>query len=117
MGTTTDEADTTTLDTLLRVLSDPARRRILSKIREHDPRNRVEFTPEEFITPDDYRGHLRVELYHVHLPKLASEEFIDWNQETETITPGPNFEDIRPVLTLLEEHQEKLPGTWTTLPD
>lgn len=114
MGTATDEVTTTTLETVFTVLSDPTRRRILENIRAHNPRTSAEITLEDFVTSNDDRDHLRIELYHAHLPKLASEDFIDWDRKTGTITRGPKFEEICPLLTLLEEHEEKLPGEWST---
>lgn len=114
MGTTTDEATTTTLETVFGILSDPTCRRVLAEIRAGDPRTSAEFTPEDLVPSNDDRDHLRLELYHAHLPKLASEGFIDWNRETGTITRGPQFEEVRPLLALLAEHEEKLPGEWST---
>lgn len=117
METTTDEASSTTLETAFTALSNPTRRRILATMSAHNPRTDVEFELADFITPTDDCDRLQTELYHAHLPKLASEDFINWNRETGTVTHGSNFEEIRPVLTVLAEHEEKLPGEWPSSSD
>ena len=50
-----------------------------------------------------------MELYHVHLPKLDSLEFVDWLKDDWIIEPGPRWNDIEPILTVLHEHLNELP--------
>jgi hypothetical protein len=52
------------------------------------------------------------EMYHVHLPKLAEYGFIEWNRDTHEVTKGPNFDDISPLLELLNRHSDRLPDGW-----
>jgi hypothetical protein len=48
-------------------------------------------------------------MQHVHLPKLADHGFIDWDQDTQRVTKGPQFDEIEPLLTVLSENQDVLP--------
>lgn len=53
-----------------------------------------------------------IRLYHIHLPKLAAAGFIEWDREANKVEKGPQFEEIRPLLELMEEHRETLPDGW-----
>ncbi|NIC00572.1 helix-turn-helix transcriptional regulator [Halobacterium sp. R2-5] len=100
------------LATVFRTLSDPTRRHILSKLRRHTPQPLVELEYEAFHESADEREPPHVHLYHGHLPKLDSAGFVDWDRETDTVSRGPNYEEIRPVIDLLAENQEELPADW-----
>ncbi len=47
-----------------------------------------------------------ISMHHIHLPKLAEYGFIEWNQDDNLVTQGPCFDEIRPQLRLLAEHQD-----------
>ena len=49
---------------------------------------------------------------HVHLPKLERYGFIDWNQDINQVSKGPNFEETRPLLEMLVAHEDELPDGW-----
>lgn len=51
-------------------------------------------------------------MQHLHLPKLADYEFIEWNKDTHEVTKGPKFDEIRPLLELLATHEDELPADW-----
>ncbi|MFC7155252.1 hypothetical protein ACFQPA_07260 [Halomarina halobia] len=51
-----------------------------------------------------------IQMHHVHLPKLADHGFVRWDREAGTVTRGPQFDDIRPLLTVLIENRDDLPG-------
>ncbi|MEF8809109.1 DUF7344 domain-containing protein [Natronomonas sp.] len=53
-----------------------------------------------------------IELKHNHLPKLADAGYIEWDRETGRISKGPNFDEIEPLLELLENHADELPPDW-----
>jgi hypothetical protein len=55
---------------------------------------------------------LQTELVHVHLPKLADRGYISWNREENTISKGPNWDDIAPLLELIDTHRDELPEGW-----
>lgn len=54
----------------------------------------------------------KVILYHQHLPHLDTLGYIDWDRETETIAKGWNFEEVLPLIEVLEDKQGTLPGSW-----
>jgi len=47
-----------------------------------------------------------------HLPALEEAGFIEWDRETGTISKGPRFDEIEPVLELIENHPDELPPDW-----
>nr|WP_161493145.1 hypothetical protein [Natrarchaeobaculum aegyptiacum] len=51
-------------------------------------------------------------LHHAHLPKLDEAGFIEWNPDSKTITCGPRFDEIAPLVELLVDHQSELPASW-----
>ncbi len=75
---------------------------------EHDTKS---YVGEESPSESDLERSM-IEMKHVHLPKLEAYGFIDWDRETHEVTKGPKFEEIRPLIELLEEHQEALPAGW-----
>ncbi|WP_254530436.1 helix-turn-helix domain-containing protein [Natrinema gelatinilyticum] len=109
---TTEIEPETALDELFEILSHPTRRRILSTLANRNPRDEEEFQTEAFTPDDDNLEQFLLQLSHLHLPKLAEAEFIDWNRETNTITRGSRFEEIQPLITLMQEHQDELPDGW-----
>lgn len=54
--------------------------------------------------------------YHVHLPKLAEYDYIDWDRDAHVVTRGPDFDDVRPLLQLLDDHPDDRAATRSTLP-
>jgi hypothetical protein len=47
-------------------------------------------------------------MVHCHLPKLASTALVTWDRDTGRVSRGPKFDDIRPLLALLEAHTNEL---------
>jgi len=52
---------------------------------------------------------LEVQLHHTHLPKLENNGVIEWDQDTQTVSRGPHFDDIEPVLRLFAANQDRFP--------
>ncbi len=52
------------------------------------------------------------ELRHNHLPKLEEAGYIEWDREAGEISEGPRFEEIKPILELIENHADELPPGW-----
>ena len=103
------------LSDLFEALSHEYRRRVLIAVAQQNPQDEDEIVSE--ATDDDHEDdealeQLQLELYHAHLPKLDEAGFIDWDRESETITRGPRFEEIEPLLKLIHEHQDELPDGW-----
>lgn len=63
-----------------------------------------------------YRGSSEdendLQLRHDHLPKLAEAGYIEWDRETGAIGPGLRFDEIEPLLELIEDHADQLPDDW-----
>lgn len=49
---------------------------------------------------------------HYYLPELEDRGVIDYDQENNIITKGPNFEELEPLLELIDNHQDELPKDW-----
>lgn len=53
-----------------------------------------------------------IELIHNHLPRLETGEYIEWDRETGEISRGPCFDEIEPLLDVVERNAEDLPQHW-----
>nr|WP_225333464.1 hypothetical protein [Halomicrobium urmianum] len=53
-----------------------------------------------------------VRLLHTHVPKLEENGYVEWKQEAQSLEKGPAFDEIRPALRMLREHEEALPNGW-----
>lgn len=93
-------------------LSDPVRRRILVALANRNPRAGDEFTSEDFSVDGEDAERLKTALYHNHLPQLHESGFIDWDSDTNTVTRGPRFDEIAPLVGLLDDHADELPEGW-----
>lgn len=49
-------------------------------------------------------------MVHNHIPKLEACDYID--QDGDVVKAGEDFEEIEPVLELLEENSDELPDGW-----
>jgi len=105
-------AERDSLNTMFDVLSHGARRQILVELADHNPRTEAEFETEEFVADAGNPDSPEIQLHHIHLPKLADAGFINWDSQTETITRGPRFSEIEPLLVVIDEHQDTLPVDW-----
>lgn len=100
------------LDQTFTALAHPIRRRILTAIADDNPRHQVEFETAEFGPDDADRETIELELRHRHLPHLDEAGFVDWRRRTGEVTRGEAFEEIRPLLELMDDRREELPGDW-----
>ncbi|MFB6074106.1 MAG: hypothetical protein ABEJ89_03755 [Haloarculaceae archaeon] len=91
-----------TLDRALGALGHPLRRAVLVRIRGPDGAVTV-----EDIAVDE---QAMAALYHHHLPRLARAGYVE--RRSDAIRPGPRFEEVAPLVALLDEHRERLPGEW-----
>ena len=55
---------------------------------------------------------LEIQLIHNHLPKLVDAGYIQWDRDTGEISKGPRFDEIEPLLALIENHDDELPAGW-----
>lgn len=112
MGRQAEELSSTTLETALDALADPYRRQLLTALIVDNPQDDDDRDPLDVIESPAKPDVLETELYHVHLPKLEERGFIDWNQETGKVSKGPNWDDIAPLITLIDKHRDELPDGW-----
>jgi hypothetical protein len=84
-------------------------------------RRLVLFTLERGYTTNEsdlvFRGpgdedDVEEELLHHHLPKLVEAGYIEWDRETGEISKGPRYDEIEPLLALIEDHADELPPGW-----
>ncbi|RQG95496.1 DUF7344 domain-containing protein [Natrarchaeobius chitinivorans] len=108
---TTVQRERATLDELFDVLSKPPRRRILTALADTNPSEDAEFVPRDFA-PNGRREDVLPRLHHSHLPKLDEADFIEWNPHSKTITHGPSFDEIEPLVELMIDHEDELPADW-----
>lgn len=99
-------------DDLFEALSNPYRRQLLVALLDHNPQDDHDRDPLDLVSDDIEPDVLELHLFHNHLPKLEEMGFIAWDRETNEISKGPDWEEIEPLLTLIESHQDELPNGW-----
>lgn len=101
----------TCLGEMFHVLADVHRRRLLIALLEHNPQNARELRiPKDTHPGENELKQLTTEMHHTHLPKLDGTGFIEWDRDSKAISKGPRFEEIRPLLELLDTHADELPA-------
>ncbi|MFC7203678.1 ArsR family transcriptional regulator [Haloferax namakaokahaiae] len=111
--TGTSQQPRPSLDTLLDVLSNRFRRRLLVALLEHNPQSdRDTHIPNDGPHDENEVDVLTLQVVHVHLPKLDAAGFVEWNRRANSISKGPRFEEIRPLLELMRDHADELPDDW-----
>lgn len=99
------------VDDALDALGHIQRRKLLFALLDHDPQDDSPTILADSEDEADALEHL-VGMNDVHLPKLAEYGYINWNRDAHEVTHGPNFDDIRPLLELLADHEDELPENW-----
>ena len=97
---------------MLDALADPYRRQLLVALTEHNPRGDDDRDPLGLLSASEKQTVNDADLVHNHLPKLEQHGFIEWDREANTVSKGPRFDDIEPVITLIHEHRDGLPDGW-----
>lgn len=96
-------------DEQLELIADGTRRRFLIALLADAPGD----TPIEITDRvGDTETTEMIEMQHVHLPKLEDSGFIHWDRENHLVLQGPQFDEIKPLLTLLHDHANDLPDEW-----
>ena len=52
---------------------------------------------------DDQQKQVRRSLYHIHIPKLVTEDVVSFDESTETITPGENTTQAQLVVNKVRD--------------
>lgn len=100
------------IDVVLGVRASDYRRVLLLDLLEH---GRVELGTRTGAIADGSGvdpENLQPELFHVNLPKLEAAGFVEWDRKNDAIEPGPRFEEVSPMLELLNDHADELPDGW-----
>jgi DNA-binding MarR family transcriptional regulator len=99
-------------DTAVAALSNPYRRQLLVALLEHNPQDDDDRDPLDLLSETEESTVLESELVHNHLPKLEKMGYITWDRPTNEISKGPKWDEIAPLLTLINDHQDELPDGW-----
>ncbi|MFC6873678.1 DUF7344 domain-containing protein [Halobellus marinus] len=97
---------------VFKALANSSRRQLLFALFDAQPQDGDHLDPLDLLvdgaTTDDLAA-IRLELRHFHLPKVADMGFIEWHRESGTLSMGPNWEEIAPLLQLMHDHRDELP--------
>lgn len=102
-----DTSEGSKLDRILGILSRRQRRLILVTLRQSGPIHQSDVL---LRGPD--AEDAEVPLHHVHLPKLEETGYIEWDRETGMLSEGPRFDEIAPIIDLMETYADELPHNW-----
>lgn len=101
------------MDEIFRLLSHVDRRRLLVALLDHDPqRDEPISVLDDLQVGDRDERRFQVAMVHSHLPLLEDAAVVMWDRDSHEVLAGPRFEDVRPLLELLDEHAADLPGEW-----
>lgn len=98
------------VDEMADALADVHRRKLLVALLEHSPQDHSPVGISD--SENDAALGDSVSMNHVHLPKLADYGFIDWDEKRHEVSKGREFDEIRPLLELLDAHEDELPDDW-----
>lgn len=96
------------VDRIFDTLSQRRRRVILLLLK----REAIDTTEDVIVRGNSDPDTSDIPLTHNHLPKLADAGYIDWDRDTGEIAKGPRFDEIEPLLELLENHADEFPPDW-----
>lgn len=105
-----NKAQTSSFEDVLDAMAHVQRRKLLLSLTDHNPQNDSPVVVDSDEDADAVERFLRMK--HVHLPKLEKYGFIDWDEDGHEVTKGPNFDEIKPLLKLLNDHDDELPADW-----
>ena len=96
----------TSFDTHLDALGHVDRRRLLlALLNAEEAALPIELDQPEYETAD---RDVLVSFHHSHLPKLEDLGFVDADPDQHSVTRGPRFEEIKPLLEHLDTHRDRL---------
>lgn len=98
-------------DAAFRAIENDHRRRLLFSLLERDREDDVPLA-DAAAGPDAGDREVDLVLYHVHLPMLEDRGIVEWDRESGSVRRGPDFEEVRPLLELLDRHRDELPDGW-----
>ncbi|SHL34476.1 hypothetical protein SAMN05444342_3595 [Haladaptatus paucihalophilus DX253] len=99
------------LDDVLDVLANRYRRRLLLTLIDQNDQDDDTQGPGDVTIEDEELNLPKIQMVHTHLPKLEDMGLIEWNRDSNEVKKGPKFEDIRPLLESMRDH-DNLPDGW-----
>ena len=96
------------VDRILESMSHRHRRLILLLLKEET----IETTDDVMARGNSGLETSEIQLTHNHLPKLEDAGYLEWDWDTGEISKGPRFDEIEPLLELIENHADELPSDW-----
>lgn len=94
------------LDGVFRTLAKAPQRRVLCALAQCDGPIDLETLGEETVIDAHRWTEHQIALYHIHLPELDDEGFIDWDRERRVIETGAQFEEVRPFVEILNDDRD-----------
>lgn len=104
-----DEDPHVSLDLVLNALADRYRRKLLTELLNDNPQDINSFIASKVNGKNITAEQLKIRMAHIHLPKLEDAGFIEWNQDTHDAQRGSRFEEIYPLVELLNNHTDEPP--------
>lgn len=99
------------LSSFLDLLASPYRRRLLMTLLDHNPEDEASI-PLDLASSDEELDELLIQMTQIHLPEMEKLGVVQWDRENNFVTKGPAFDELRPVLELIERNPDELPDEW-----
>ena len=104
-------------DDAVEALGHRYRRRLLLALLDHNPQDDDDAQNAEealgtVAGAETNETLIATKLVHNHLPKLEELGYIAWDRESGNISKGRDWDEIEPLLKLLNEHADELPDGW-----
>ena len=87
------------------------RRKLLVALLKGDSRDEVTVVLKDSDGVYSVTEH-RLPIGREHLSELAENEYVEWDTESQTVSAGPNFDEISPLLQSLTTHDDDPPPDW-----
>ena len=96
------------IDQIFENLSNNHRRLILLLLKQ----GAVETEADVMVRGRNNSTESEMALIHNHLPRLDEAGYIEWDRDSGELSKGPRFDEIEPLLELIESHADELPDNW-----
>lgn len=90
-------------DEVLGALSRPLQRRVLLTVAACEEPIALDTLGDKTMMDAHRWNEHQIALYHLHLPQLADMELIHWDRQDRIIKEGERFEEVRPLLNLIDD--------------
>lgn len=88
------------IDSVMDALKNRTRRRILMALVGDSTETSIDSLVRQIT-----REKPRTRLHHNELPRLANAEYIEWDNDADTVSKGPKFPEVEPLVQLLKEYE------------